>query len=65
MYSCTKGALTTMTKHAAWSLRKHRIRANYIAVGWMLTPAEHKMMTGFGKQPETWIDDADANHPCE
>jgi NAD(P)-dependent dehydrogenase (short-subunit alcohol dehydrogenase family) len=63
MYSCTKGALTTMTKHAAWSLRKERIRTNYIAVGWMFTPAEHKMMTGFGKRPATWIDDADKGHP--
>ena len=34
-YSSTKGALTTMTKHAAWALRKERIRSNCIAVGWI------------------------------
>ena len=34
----------TMTKHAAWALRKALIRANYIAVGWMYTPAEDQMM---------------------
>ena len=51
MYSSTKGALTTMTKHAAWALRKERIRSNYIAVGWMFTPAEHKLKTTSEAQP--------------
>jgi NAD(P)-dependent dehydrogenase (short-subunit alcohol dehydrogenase family) len=51
MYSSTKGALTTMTKHAAWALRKQRIRSNYIAVGWMFTPAEHKLKTTSEAQP--------------
>ena len=35
-YSMTKGALVTMTKHAAWALRRHHIRVNYLAVGWLL-----------------------------
>jgi NAD(P)-dependent dehydrogenase (short-subunit alcohol dehydrogenase family) len=51
VYSSTKGALTTMTKHAAWALRKDRIRSNYIAVGWMFTPAEHKLKTTSEAQP--------------
>lgn len=51
MYSSTKAALTTMTKHAAWALRNHRIRSNYIAVGWMFTPAEHKLKTTSEAQP--------------
>lgn len=51
VYSSTKGALTTMTKHAAWALRKERIRSNYIAVGWMFTPAEHKLKTTSEAQP--------------
>jgi len=61
-YSCTKGALMTMTKHAAWALRKALIRANYIAVGWMYTPAEDQMMKSEG-MPDDWIAQADANHP--
>ena len=62
VYSCTKGALMTMTKHASWALRNERIRANYLAVGWMFTPAEHQLMQDEGK-PESWIADADADHP--
>lgn len=62
VYSCTKGALMTMTKHAAWALRRDKVRCNYLAVGWMYTPAEDKLMQSEGSDA-TWIDDADANHP--
>jgi len=62
VYSCTKAALMAMTKHAAWALRKERIRSNYIAVGWMFTPAEDSIQQKEGNGPE-WIDKADANHP--
>jgi len=61
-YSCTKGALMTMTKHASWALRKDLIRANYVAVGWMYTPAEDAMMKSEGMD-EDWIEKADAAHP--
>ena len=62
VYSSTKGALMTMTKHAAWALRRDKIRANYLAVGWMYTPAEDALMQSEGSGPE-WIDEADKNHP--
>jgi NAD(P)-dependent dehydrogenase (short-subunit alcohol dehydrogenase family) len=62
VYSCTKGALMTMTKHAAWALRREKIRVNYLAVGWMYTPAEDALMQSEGSAA-TWIDDADKNHP--
>ena len=62
VYSSTKGALMTMTKHAAWALRRDKIRANYLAVGWMYTPAEDALMQSEGSGPE-WIDSADKNHP--
>jgi len=62
VYSSTKGALVTMTKHAAWALRKWLIRANYIAVGWMYTPAEDALMQSEGAGAD-WIDQADRNHP--
>lgn len=61
-YSCTKGALMTMTKHSAWALRREHIRVNYLAVGWMFTPAEDKIMQKEGASPD-WIKEADANHP--
>jgi NAD(P)-dependent dehydrogenase (short-subunit alcohol dehydrogenase family) len=62
VYASTKGALMTMTKHAAWAMRRDKIRANYLAVGWMFTPAEDKLMQSEGSAPD-WIDTADANHP--
>merc|ERR1719272_1104135 len=62
VYSCTKAALTAMTKHAAWALRRERIRSNYLAVGWMFTPAEDALMQKEGAGAD-WIEKADANHP--
>ena len=62
MYACTKGALVTMTKHAAWALRKHHIRSNYVAVGWMSTPAEDAIQKGEG-EGDDWLVRADAAHP--
>ena len=61
-YACTKGALMTMTKHSAWALRRDHIRVNYIAVGWMYTPAEDQIMQSEGASPD-WIQEADKNHP--
>merc|ERR1711939_464069 len=61
-YSSTKGALMTMTKHAAWAMRGAHIRVNYIAVGWMFTPAEDAMMQSEG-MPDDWIVEADQGHP--
>eukprot|EP00657_Telonema_sp_P-1_P003299 TRINITY_DN18062_c0_g1_i1.p1 TRINITY_DN18062_c0_g1~~TRINITY_DN18062_c0_g1_i1.p1 ORF type:complete len:145 (+),score=41.14 TRINITY_DN18062_c0_g1_i1:170-604(+) len=62
VYSCTKAALQAMTHHAAWALRRERIRSNYLAVGWMYTPAEDAIMQKEGASAD-WIDKADANHP--
>jgi NAD(P)-dependent dehydrogenase (short-subunit alcohol dehydrogenase family) len=62
MYSATKGALETLTKNAAFSFRKDKIRVNNIAVGWMATPAEHATMLAEGKG-ENWLEEADATHP--
>lgn len=36
VYSCTKAALMAMTKHAAWAMRRERIRSNYL-VGSLLS----------------------------
>ena len=36
-YATSKGALETMTKNFAYAHRNDRIRANYIACGWMYT----------------------------
>lgn len=39
-YSCSKGALLTLTKTLAKGCLADRIRANWITVGWVATPGE-------------------------
>lgn len=61
-YSVSKGALATLTKNAAHSQRRHRIRVNALNIGWMATPAEHTVQLQEG-QPENWLDAADRASP--
>jgi NAD(P)-dependent dehydrogenase (short-subunit alcohol dehydrogenase family) len=39
-YTCSKGALLTMTRTMARALLGDRIRVNWVAVGWVTTPGE-------------------------
>ena len=61
-YSVSKGALATLTRNAANSQRKHRIRVNGLNIGWMATPAEHAVQQSEG-QPEDWLSAADRGAP--
>lgn len=61
-YSVSKGALGTLTRNAANSQRRHRIRVNALNIGWMATPAEHAVQRLEG-QPEDWLAQADASAP--
>ena len=61
-YSTSKGALVIMTKNVAHSLRKDRIRANVINLGWTDTPAEHVIQRKEGA-PEDWLAKAEARQP--
>ena len=61
-YSVSKGALGTLTRNAAHSQRKHRIRVNGLNIGWMATPAEHAVQLREG-QPEDWLVAADKGAP--
>ncbi len=61
-YSVSKGALATLTRNAAHSQRKHRIRVNALNIGWMATPAEHAVQLKEG-QPEDWLEAADKSTP--
>ena len=61
-YSVSKGALGTLTRNAANSQRRHRIRVNALNIGWMATPAEHAVQRLEG-QPEDWLAKADASAP--
>lgn len=61
-YCASKGALATLTKNLAHSLRWDRIRVNGINMGWMATENEHKVQRAMGK-PENWLEQAEAEKP--
>lgn len=61
-YAASKGALATLTKNAAHSLRVNRIRVNGVLIGWMNTPAEHKTQMAEGR-PENWLEEAEVSQP--
>jgi len=61
-YSCTKGALSTMTKNLANTLRQQQIRVNGINLGWTDTPAEHVVQKLQGS-PEDWLERGEAASP--
>jgi NAD(P)-dependent dehydrogenase (short-subunit alcohol dehydrogenase family) len=63
VYSATKAALAILTRNAASSHRRDRIRVNGINVGWVPTPAEHVMQaTTLGKGAD-WAEKAAASLP--
>ncbi len=61
-YSATKGALSTLTKNTANTLRKHRIRVNGINLGWTDTPNEHVVQKQQGS-PDNWLELAEQSSP--
>lgn len=62
-YAASKAALATLTRNAAQTLRKHRIRVNAICPGWMDTPGEDAMQRGYHKAPKDWLAQAEAQEP--
>ena len=61
-YSASKGGLMTLTRNAASSLGKYRIRVNQINVGWTLTEGEDRVKREEGKG-EDWLAGAIATRP--
>lgn len=61
-YSASKGALVTLTKNAAHSLRYDRIRVNGLNIGWTDTPNEHQVQLAEG-QDEDWLENAEKQQP--
>jgi NAD(P)-dependent dehydrogenase (short-subunit alcohol dehydrogenase family) len=62
-YSGSKGALATLTKNAAYSLLKNRIRVNGLAIGWMDTPGEDRIQKVYHDASEDWLSRAEAEKP--
>lgn len=61
-YSVSKGGLMTLTRNAASTLNRYRIRVNQLNVGWTLTEGEHRVKRLEGRGPE-WLDEAVATRP--
>ena len=61
-YSVSKGGLMTLTRNAAATLNRHRIRVNQINVGWTLTEGEDRVKREEGKGAD-WLDKAVATRP--
>lgn len=62
-YSATKAALVAMTKSAANTLKRDRIRVFGINLGWTWTPGEHETQTKVHGLPEDWRDTVGAQQP--
>ncbi len=61
-YSTSKGALVVLTRNVANALKKDRIRANAINLGWTDTPAEDAIQRKEGAPPN-WLELAEARQP--
>lgn len=61
-YSVSKGGMMTMTRNAASTLNRYRIRVNQINVGWTLTEGEDRVKRTEGKGDE-WLEEAVATRP--
>jgi NAD(P)-dependent dehydrogenase (short-subunit alcohol dehydrogenase family) len=61
-YSMTKGALNILTRNAANSVRKDRIRVNAINLGWSHSPGEEAVQKSDGS-PADWLQKAEARQP--
>ena len=62
-YSASKGALATLTRNAAYSLMRDRIRVNGLNIGWTDTPGEHRIQQAFHDAPEDWLERAERSQP--
>jgi NAD(P)-dependent dehydrogenase (short-subunit alcohol dehydrogenase family) len=62
-YGASKAALRYITKNAANTLARHRIRVNGINVGWMDTPGEDVVQQRFHGRAPGWQDEVNVNLP--
>jgi NAD(P)-dependent dehydrogenase (short-subunit alcohol dehydrogenase family) len=63
IYGATKAALSLLTKNAAFSHRKDRIRVSGINLGWADTPGEREMQAVKLGKGESWLAEAGSRMP--
>lgn len=51
-YSCSKGALLTLSRHIAHNYGRERIRSNWITVGWVASEGEIELHESMGRSYE-------------
>lgn len=62
-YSASKGALLTLTRNAAYTLMRDRIRVNGLNIGWTDTPGEHRIQKACHDAPDDWLQRAERTQP--
>ena len=62
-YGCSKGALLTMTKMLARGLLADRILVNWIAVGWVATPAEIRLRNSLEGDGSAYLEERSRQAP--
>ncbi len=62
-YFGSKGALSVLTKNAAFSVMRKQIRINGLNIGWMDTPDEDLIQKEYHNVSENWLEDAEKNQP--
>ena len=62
-YCASKGALATMTRNAAYSLLRNRIRVNQLNIGWMASDGEDRIQREYHGAAADWLDKAAAEQP--
>ena len=62
-YSCSKGALLTLTRTLAYAYAPDRIRVNWVTVGWVATPGEVALKTETYGDGERFLAQAAASSP--
>ncbi|MFH5184366.1 SDR family NAD(P)-dependent oxidoreductase [Paenibacillus sp. TAB 01] len=62
-YSCSKGALLTLSRHIAHNYMRDHIRSNWITVGWVASEGEIEVHQSMGKNAEELISRAESYVP--
>lgn len=62
-YTASKSALNVMTKNVAYTVMRHRIRVNSLAIGWMDTPSEHVIQRTFHGGGDDWLEKVESTLP--
>jgi NAD(P)-dependent dehydrogenase (short-subunit alcohol dehydrogenase family) len=62
-YSASKGALAVLTRNAAFSALRDRIRVNGLNIGWMDTPHEDQIQRRYHGAQDGWLAEAERAQP--